>query len=261
MQTESTSCKMSDSTNDIADKLLWSRPERKNQRGKILLIGGNSQEFVDMQVAYAAANEVGIQQASIVLPDKLKRMLGGMPNVEFVPSTPSGSFAKDGLQILSSLSQASDVTVLCGELSNNSETSVVIEQLSQADVSPLVLIGDSIMHAVGAIAERNEPTVIIGAKSAFQELISYFDLPSTITSQSNPSHIRNTLTDLAIASKSMLVLHHSGTIFIANDQNSTQIKSDSMNHPKVAVFAAELLAEFPKQQFEAVVAGIKLIKE
>lgn len=240
--------------------VLWSRPERTKNRGNLVIIGGNSQEFVDVQTAYAATAEVGVAHAQIILPDALRRLLGSMPGVEFAASTPSGSFAQEAYTSMATLTNSADAVVLCGELSSNSETHIVIEKLAEYTPKPLILVGDSIMHAVNVLAERSHPTVIVGAKPAFQELSKYYELSSTITENSTPAQIRNALRELAIASKSILVLHHGGVIYIVDDQNCVQTESDSMNHPRAAVFIAEIIAEFPSETIKATASAVFMLR-
>src|SRR6185295_14980513 len=82
----------------IFPELEWSKPENKNQAGKLLIIGGNAHGFSAPAEAYNVAVQTGIGTAKVLLPVALKKVVGRvLENCDFVPSTPSGSFAQNSL--------------------------------------------------------------------------------------------------------------------------------------------------------------------
>lgn len=109
--------------------LLWSRPENRRQAGKLLIVGGNAQGFAAAAEAYAGASKAGIGTARVLLPDSLQKTVGlSFQAGEYGPSTPSGSFSRQALSTLLGDSAWSDLTLLAGDLSHNSETAILLEQ-------------------------------------------------------------------------------------------------------------------------------------
>src|SRR3954462_7666379 len=95
--------------------LLWSRPENKRQAGKLLIVGGNTHGFAAAGEAYAEAIKAGIGTARVLLPDGLQKTVGRVFEAgEYAPSTPSGSFGRQALAELLSLSRWADGTLLAG---------------------------------------------------------------------------------------------------------------------------------------------------
>src|SRR3989338_4168466 len=90
-----------DSEQPLFLDLIWSRPENKNQSGKLLIVGGNLYGFGAPAEAYAVAGQAGIGTARVVLPAAIKKAVGSfIENGTFAPSTPSGSFSQTALDEL-----------------------------------------------------------------------------------------------------------------------------------------------------------------
>src|SRR6476659_3457494 len=78
--------------------MLWSRPENKRHAGKLMVIGGHKQSFSVPSRAYSGALKAGAGHVRIVLPDSLQKTVGkALPEAEFAPSTPIGSFGRQAL--------------------------------------------------------------------------------------------------------------------------------------------------------------------
>ncbi|HXY18323.1 MAG TPA: hypothetical protein VEH48_02805, partial [Candidatus Nitrosopolaris sp.] len=108
--------------------LLWSRPENKRQRGKLLIVGGNSHGFAAPASAFAAAGTAGIGAARVLLPDATQKTIGtGFTDAVFAPSTPSGSFSRQALAELLENAGWADGVLLAGDFGRNSETAILLE--------------------------------------------------------------------------------------------------------------------------------------
>src|SRR6476646_5056032 len=78
--------------------LEWGKPERREQAGKLLIIGGNKLGFAAVAEAYQTAQASGVGEVKVVLPDCLKGMIpSALLDVVFAACTPSGSLSKDAL--------------------------------------------------------------------------------------------------------------------------------------------------------------------
>ncbi len=107
--------------------LVWSRPENKRQAGKLLIIGGNQHGFAAPVAAYNAAVAAGVGTTRVILPQALKKVLGtSFAEAEFAPSTPSGSLARQALDMVLENAKWADAVLLAGDFGRNSETAVLL---------------------------------------------------------------------------------------------------------------------------------------
>src|SRR5581483_6453973 len=125
--------------------LLWSKPENKKQAGKLLIVGGTSGSFKNVNLAYNNALKAGIGVCRLYLPNSLSAVLAGAsPDVSFGPSTQSGGFSRQALADLLDLSIWADGVLLAGDLGKNSETSILIESFIDKYSGILLLANDAI---------------------------------------------------------------------------------------------------------------------
>lgn len=165
--------------------LLWSRPESRQARGKLLIIGGNSHGFAAPAAAYAAAEAAGIGTARVLLPDSLRKLMtavqGSTLYSEFAPSTPSGSFAKSSLAEWLDQAAWADGVLLAGDLGRNSETAILLESFLKKYTGQLTLTKDATDYALGmprAVLERPD-TLLVITTAGLQKLATAakFDRP------------------------------------------------------------------------------------
>lgn len=133
--------------------VLWNRPIARQNGGRLLIIGGHRADFSLPTNLYQLARAAGIGQATVVLPDVLRPLLAGAPDIVFVPSSPSGSLGRAALAEIINLVDDHDAVLLAG-LSNNSETTILAEGVVQAEPRKLIVAGD----AVGLL-EHQLPTI------------------------------------------------------------------------------------------------------
>ena len=110
-------------TKPLFPDLAWNIPEQKT--GQINIIGGNSQSFHSViRLAEFINHNFPIREVSVCLPDALRGQLPPLGNINFAPSTSSGSFAKSG-ELRTAL-KSGDFTILAGDLSKNSATAIAL---------------------------------------------------------------------------------------------------------------------------------------
>ncbi len=115
--------------NPLFPDLIWSRPEHKQAAGKLLIIGGNAHGFSAPAEAYKSALAAGIGSCRILMPDAIKKLTGGMiDNLDYAPSTPSGSFSKSALDEVIMRATWADAILLAGDFGRNSETAILLEK-------------------------------------------------------------------------------------------------------------------------------------
>lgn len=131
--------------------MLWSRPERRDQAGKLLIMGGNQHSFAAPAEAYTAATSAGVGVARVLLPNKLQRTVSAVfPAAEYGASTPSGSFAKAALADVLDLAGWADGVLIAGDTGHNSETAVLLESFLQKFSGQITVTHDSAEYFLGS---------------------------------------------------------------------------------------------------------------
>ena len=119
--------------------IMWSRPESAAGAGKLAVIGGDSHGFGAPGIAWNVANSSGVGVCKVLLPDAVKKVVKGiLPDADFAPSTPSGSFSKKALDELLSIASWSDATLLAGDIGRNSETAIALEQFVKHEIETII---------------------------------------------------------------------------------------------------------------------------
>ena len=110
--------------------LLWSTPERRDQRPAVLIIGGHSRALQAPLKAFAELGRYDLE-TSVLLPISLKADLGSQAgeNIFFAPSTRSGSFALGALAEALDLASRHACLFVVGDISSNQETLQFIGRL------------------------------------------------------------------------------------------------------------------------------------
>lgn len=108
--------------------LAWNIPEQKT--GRVNVIGGNSGGFHGaMRFAEFLARDFPVKNVDLLVPDALRDKIPPLANLDFAPSTESGSFASSTR--LNQAFMATDLVVLAGDLSRNSATAAALAKAIQ----------------------------------------------------------------------------------------------------------------------------------
>lgn len=143
-------------------KILWNRPISAHSAGRLLIIGGHTQNVASLQSVYQIATAVGIGSVTPVVPDTLRSLVGPIPGIELAPATVAGSLGKAALAQILDLASYSDAVLIGPDLSNNSETAILIESFVAKFRQPLILADD----ALGLISQspdlvRSRPNTLL----------------------------------------------------------------------------------------------------
>lgn len=145
--------------------LIWSRPESRQARGKLLIIGGNLHGFSAPGQAYQYAEEGGIGTARVLLPLAVKKIAGNLfAAVEFGASNPSGSFSQAALGTWLDQALWADGVLLAGDLGRNSETAIVIEKFLGKYSGAVTLTKDAVDYFIPLaknFANRPNTTLVL----------------------------------------------------------------------------------------------------
>ena len=124
-------------------EILWERPERRDQAGKLLIIGGSTNGLGSVSQAYQVAIDSQIGQTIVLLPDCLRRIAGKTPHIEFAPSTASGSFSLSALDDLLHFARTCDAVLLAGDIGRSSETALLFSQFIETYRGLLAITKDA----------------------------------------------------------------------------------------------------------------------
>lgn len=242
--------------------LIWSRPETKNQAGKLGIIGGNSQSFAAAAEAYQAATSAGIGSARVLLPDSLKKSVGRLFEAgEFAPSTPSGSFAQTALDSVLELAEWADALLIAGDLAHNSETAILLEKLLSDYQGKCTLTKDAVDYFTASpvrLLERHETLVVISfAQLQKIAMHAHFHIPFTFGMDF--LHLINGLHEFCQTFQPYVITEHVGSIFVGvNDTLSATKQDKEIDRWRVATAARASVwwLQNPHKPYEAITSSL-----
>lgn len=243
----------------VYEDILWSRPEARSRAGKLLIIGGNLHGFAAVGDAYRSADKAGVGVARILLPDALRKTVGGMlENTEFAPSTPqSGSFGRDALNEYLLQSQWSDMVLLAGDLGRNSETSILLENYVQKFSGPLTITKDTIDYFYNQpqlIADR-EQTIIVLSMAQLQKLGTAMKFQTPFLLGMGMLLLVQALHEFSLAHQAVIVTKELNQIVVAHQGrvSSTKLQQDTdIWRASFAARASVYALQHPSKPFEAI---------
>lgn len=241
--------------------LQWSRPENRQQAGKLLIIGGNAHGFAAPAEGFTAANEAGIGTVRAIVPDhirpQLKHFHAETLELDFAPSTPSGSFAKQSLTELLSHSLWADGVLLAGDLGRNSETAILLESFARKYSGQLTITKDAADYFTSnpqAIHTRKE-TLLVVSLAQLQKLATNLHTPSPITFSMGLPMLVDWLHEFTATSQLLIITKHLDTLFVAaqGQVSTTKTTQDLEDNWRVrtATHAAVWWLQNPSKPFKA----------
>lgn len=253
----------------LFDNLLWNIPEQKT--GHIAVVGGNSQNFSTVVRISEFINQTfPIKTLSTVLPDALRGKLPPLPNLDFLPSTESGSFAKS--RQLELAVSSPDAALIIGDLSRNSATAVALSDtiassMPQDETLPnlLIIARDSIdLLASEAGRWLSRPnTVIIASMAQLQKLFRAIYYPRMILLSQPLIPTLETLHKFTLTYPATLLTFHQNNIIVAQGGEVSTTHLVDTDYSPISLWSGQLAARVtalnlynPKQNFAATTAAI-----
>jgi len=241
----------------------WSRPENRQQAGKLLIAGGSAHGFAAPAEAYTRATKAGIGTARVLLPDAVQKIVGGiLENGEFAPSTPaSGSFSQKALNDFLACGAWADAVLLAGDFGRNSETAILLEKFLTKFPLPITLTKDAVDYAISAphtILGR-ESTLLVLSLAQLQRLGIAARAPKPIAFGMDLLHITEWLHEFTLAHRPFIIVKHLDTMFVAaNGQVSTTRLAANLPIWRVATAAAASVwwLQNPSKPFEALTTSL-----
>jgi NAD(P)H-hydrate repair Nnr-like enzyme with NAD(P)H-hydrate dehydratase domain len=193
-------------------KALWNRPVARSAGGRILIVGGHRGDFSLPTAIHQIAEASGAGQIKVALPDVLRPLLAGAPDVEFLPSSPSGSLGRAALGELIDFAEDANAVVLAG-LSNNSETTILVEGLVRETNRGVILLGDaieSLKHALPDLASSSDTLIIVTLPELFK-IANVLGLPTKITRTDLAGQLQ-IIQSIAMACQASFLIYGQGLI-------------------------------------------------
>lgn len=251
-----------ESSRPLFPELEWSRPENRLHAGKLLIIGGNLHGFAAPAEAYAAAVKAGIGTARVLLPDKVKKIVGQfLENGEFAPSTPVGSFGQKALNELLLHTAWADGVLIAGDLGRNSETAILIEKFLAKTSAAVTLTKDTIDYVTSAphAALQRENTLFVLSLSQLQRLGITAKFTKPITFSMDLLHLVEWLYEFTLEHRPYIIVKHLNNLLVAVDgrvSNTVLGEDKQIWRVETAARASVWWLQNPNKPFEALTAAM-----
>lgn len=240
----------------------WNKPERRDQAGKLGVIGGNKLGFAAPAEGYSQALNTGVGEVRVLLPDALKKTIpASITDAVFAPTNPSGGLNGQALEPLKSLGNWADGILLIGDAGRNSETALLYENFITDYSGQLTITRDAIdlVKNNSQLLVERENTLLIASFAQVQKIFQAVYYPKILTFNMNLTQLVEALHKFTITYPVALVTLHRDTIFIAF---KGRVVTQEWHLPMliwrgtVAATAAAYWLWSPAQPLEAVAAAI-----
>jgi hypothetical protein len=243
-------------------ELEWSKPENKRHAGKLLIIGGNLHGFSAPAGAFTAAEKAGIGMARVVLPDAIQKSVKTfMPEADFAPSTPSGSFSVKSLDTFLENAGWSDATLIAGDLGRNSETAIALESFITKYSGILCLTKDAVDYMVEtpeSVLNRQD-TLLVTSFAQLQKLLVNARYKTPLTFDMDLLRLVAALHDFTSIHTVHIIVKHRDIILVAS---AGKVSTTRLNIDKeiwrvdTAATAAVWWLQHKEKTFEALTTSL-----
>lgn len=143
----------------------WNKPEQRSRAGRLAIIGGNKLGFAGVGEAYSVAQQSGVGELRVLLPDVLKKTIpAAMTDVMFGATNPSGGLASDARIEMEATSAWATGVLMIGDAGRNSETAILYENFIKDYDGSLTITRDAIdllKNSATTLVERPNTTLIV----------------------------------------------------------------------------------------------------
>jgi hypothetical protein len=240
----------------IDPNIFWNVPEQKT--GVIQIIGGNANSFSTEIKQAEYLNSLPLKEVRLLLPDALRSKVPPVPGINFAPSTESGSFDKSN-ELKFAIDDA-DITLLSGDFSKNSATSVALSNALKETIKPVVLVRDAIDSVADSAEEFIEKgnITLVATMPQLQKLFRSLLYPKMIMLSSPLMPIVETLHKFTLSYPVTILTFHQEKIIVANNGNVITTSIDKTDYTPIALFVGNLASKVaalelwnPGKSFEA----------
>lgn len=162
--------------------ILWNRPTNIGRAGRLLIVGGHKNEFSQIQHIFEVSDASGIGDIKAAMPDSLRRLLPGVEAGYYLPSTQSGSIARAALGELLNIAADFDAVLIGANITNNSETAILIESIARKVDLPIIFTFEaiSILKFNPDLITGNPNALVVATMPGIFELANNHHIPLAI---------------------------------------------------------------------------------
>lgn len=242
----------------------WNKPERRDQAGKLAIIGGNKLGFTAVAESYSEALSAGVGEARVLLPDSLRKTIPThITEAVFAASNPSGSLSREALGEMKALGNWADGVLLIGDAGRNSETALVYEDFIANFDGQLTITRDAIdlvKNSPSLLVDRQN-TLIVASFAQVQKIFQGVYYPKMLNFSMQLAQIVEALHKFTITYPVTLLTFHRGNLIIS--QNGEVITQEWENpmaiwRGKTATKAASYSVWAPDRTLEAIASSLVL---
>jgi NAD(P)H-hydrate repair Nnr-like enzyme with NAD(P)H-hydrate dehydratase domain len=212
---------------------MWKRPERVQDRGRFLIIGGNKLGFAAVQLAYKTALEAETGEIRVILPDALAKVVPKTAlDALFLPSNTSGGFSKSGLEEALAAVKWADSVIFVGDSGQNSETALFLEEILRESEVKVFIARDAVdlLKNNGEELLKRPQTTLAVSFAQLQKLFQAVYYPIMLTFSQNLTQVVENLHKFTLTYPVTLELFHKDTLFLAkNGRVITQKYTNAVN--------------------------------
>lgn len=226
----------------LFEDLKWNIPERK--QGSVSVIGGNLMNFSSVNfVSSELEKKFPLENVFSLLPDSLRKKIPPVPNVEFFPSTDSGSFKKSS-EIAQALNKA-DFNLLIGDFSKNSETAVAIAEAIKSSEKPTLLTRDTIDLVLADALEiiEKENFFLVGSMAQLQKLFRAVYYPKVLLLSMPILPVVEALHKFTITYPCTILTFHEGQILVASSGEVISTPLEKTSNSPLTLWRGDLSAK------------------
>lgn len=234
--------------------VLWNQPVSKKAAGRLLIIGGHSQQFSRVQEAYIAAKAAGAGNIKVVLPKALRKTTGALPDCVFVPSNPAGSIAKEAEPEIHNFMSESDAVLLPGEMSQNTETISMLETLIGDGSAPIILADELVRSLLHTTEGIKNTSVITATPQTLSEFAHKLHIPVYVKTPDLQKEQR-LLNALAEEFSGAIVCHSQDHVLVSSQGEMSLTSVSEINGVQLAAWLAVFYMQHT-QKFEALTTAV-----
>lgn len=207
----------------------WSKPEQKNQRGRLGIIGGNKLGFVSVAESYETSLSTGVGEVRVLIPDVLRKSIpASMTDVVFGETNPSGGLAKNALTEMKSLGEWSTGVLLIGDSGNNSETAILYSAFIKDYEGPLTITRDAIdllKNDSQTLVDRPN-TLLVASFAQLQKLFRSVYYPKVLTFSMQLTNLIEALHKFTVTYPISISVLYQNTMLVASGGEVTSSPFD-----------------------------------
>ena len=223
----------------LFNDLLWNIPEQKQNR--VAVVGGNTQNFSSViKISERLTSDFPLKTVETILPDALRNQLPNLPNLTFLPSTTTGSFAKSPL--LKTAIETSDFTLLAGDLSKNSVTTIALTDALATSTKNILLARDSLdtllpeMHRL----VENPRLFLVASLAQLQKLFRTLYYPKILLLSSPILPVIDALHKFTLSYPLTILTFHDGQIIITHSGKIITTPIDHTAYTPLSLWSGSL---------------------